>query len=359
MAVPIEGFSVVAQLNRIQHLLENGSIQPPNSNALSDEHLWKCGFMAKGDAQRFMENLAKLGLNVAQGPDSDVVLATEFDRSVEPYCEWLRLAQWEKAVIAWKEGTQPKSVTARPGWDPKVGSGLVLHDPSTMHFLQFLRLENNVEVFLNKKTGQEVFIGRTTTPVDALFKTASEIVKKQFVSPGEPALHGASADDIARAAEMLRRVITECPDWWNAQWFYGKSQIALGHYETAYTAFHHAYRVEKNAEPILRELSGVCLELQRFDEAVQIGQAAVALDPSNAELLGNLSVALVLDGRLVPARKAIDAALKIAADDRINQTIARVLGEIETGNRELPKSLREFSQPVPAKKKSFFHRFWK
>src|SRR5688500_11324603 len=129
MAVPIEGFSVVARIERIQRLLDDGAVQPPNATALSDAHVWKCSFMAKSDAEKFLQTLAKLGLNVSQGPDSDVVLATEFDRSVEPYCEWLRLAVWEKAVIGWKEGTRPETITARPGWDPKVGSGLTFHDP--------------------------------------------------------------------------------------------------------------------------------------------------------------------------------------------------------------------------------------
>jgi tetratricopeptide (TPR) repeat protein len=359
MAVPIEGFSVVALVDRIQRLFDDGTVQPPNATALSDTHLWKCSFMARSDAEKFLQTLAKLGLNVSQGPDSDVVLATEFDRSVEPYCEWLRLAVWEKAVIGWKEGTRPETVTARAGWDPKAGSGLTFHDPATMQFLEFLRLENNVEVFRNKKTGQEVYIGRTSTPVDALFRSAAEMVRKHFVNPGEPALTGAAAHEVAQAAGMLEKVIAEAPDWWNAQWFYGKSQMILGNYQAAYEAFRRAYRVEKNVEAVFRELAGACLELQRFDEAVEIAQAAVTLDPSNAETLGNLAVSFLLAGQLVPARKTIDAANKINPDDRINQAISRVLREVETGSREQPKSLRDLTKPARPKGGSLFKRFWK
>ncbi len=239
--------------------------------------------MAEADAQKFLRTLEKLGLNVSQGPDSDVVLATEFDRSVEPYCEWLRTGVWDKAVIAWKEGTRPETVTAREGWDPKVGSGLEFHDPSSMQFLEFLRLENNVEVFLNKKTGKEVYIGRTSTSVDALFTIASKIVRKHFVTAGEPSLSGRSFAEVSEAAAMLEKVLSEVPDWWNAQWFYGKSQVALGNYEAAYKAFQHAYQHEKNVEVILRELAGVCLELQRFDEAVTVAEAALALGSLGAK----------------------------------------------------------------------------
>jgi tetratricopeptide (TPR) repeat protein len=359
MAVPIEGYSVVAQLARIQRLLDDGSVKIPNSTALSDTHIWKCSFMAQDDARKFLQTLEKLGLNGSRGPDSDVVLVNEFDRSVEPYCEWLKTAVWEKAVIAWKEGTRPETVTAREGWDPKVGSGLVFHDRSSMHFLEFLRLENNVEVFRNRKTGQEVYIGRTSTPVDALFRTAAEVIRKHFVNPGAPSLSGTVATEVSQAASMLKKVIADAPDWWNAQWFFGKSQMALGNYDEAYEAFRRAYRIEKNVEPILRELAGACLELRRFDEAVEVAQATVVLDPGNAELLGNLAVAFLLAGQLVPARKAIDAATKIDPNDRINLTISRVLREIETGRREQPQSLRDLTNPAPPKRWSMFKRFWK
>ena len=310
--------------------------------------------MAHADAQKFVKSLEEIGLNASQGPDSDVVIATEFDRSVEPYCEWLRTGVWDKAVIAWKEGTNPETVTVREGWDPKVGSGLEFHDPSSMQFLEFLRLEDNIEVFLNKKTGKEVYIGRSSTPVNALFATASEVIRKHFVTAGEPSLSGSEATEVSEAARILEQVLSEVPEWWNAQWFYGKSQIALGNYESAYKAFKSAYQLENGVEAILRELAGVCLELKKFEEAVSVGEAALALDPANAELLGNLAVAFILAGRTKDARKALEAASKIDPEDRINQTISRVLSEIEDGRRELPESLSDLSKPAKHKKRSLF-----
>jgi hypothetical protein len=125
MAIPIEGYSIVAQTARIQRLLDDHAFAIPNSTALGDDHIWSCSFMAQVDAEKFLQILADLGLNVSQGPDSDVVLVNEFDRSIDPYCEWLATGAWEKAVIAWKAGTRPESVVAREGWDPQVGSGLV------------------------------------------------------------------------------------------------------------------------------------------------------------------------------------------------------------------------------------------
>jgi hypothetical protein len=308
--------------------------------------------MAEADARKFLRTLEKHGLNVSQGPDSDAVLISEFDRAIDPYCEWLRSGTWDKAIIAWKEGTRPETVTAREGWDPKVGSGLVLHDPSSMHYLEFVRLEDNVEVFLNKKTGKEVYIGRTSTPVDSMFTIASKVIQKHFVSAGAPILTDGPAEQVSEAAEMLEKVLAEVPDWWNAQWFYGKSQLALGNYEAA-------YQLEKSVEIIPRELAGVCLELGRFDESVVVGEAALALDPTNVELLGNLSLSYLLAGQFEHARKALDAAIKIDPEDSVSKTISRILSEIVEGRREQPKSLADFLKPGKPKKRRFFKLLWK
>jgi hypothetical protein len=48
-------------------------------------------------------------------------------------------------------------------------------------------------------------------------------------------------------------------------------------------------------------------------------------------LLGNLSLSYLLAGRIEHARRAIDAAIRIAPDDSINQTISRILSEITEG----------------------------
>lgn len=358
MALPIEGFSVVAQKARIKRLLENQAFAIPNSTALSDDHIWKCSFMAHVDAKKFLQTLEDLGLNVSQGPDSDAVLVNEFDHSIDPYCEWLTTAAWQKAVIGWRTGTRPESVVAREGWDPKVGSGLVFHDSTTMKHLQFLRLEDNVEVFLDKWTGREVYMGRTSTPVDAIFMTATAVIREHFVTAGEPPLTGSAAAEVSKATEMLHKVVSDVPDWWNAQWFYGKGLLALGNRELAYQAFHRAYEKEKSVEMIPRELAGVCLELRRFDEAVEVAEQAVVLDPDNAELIGNLSLAYLMARRYEEARKSMEAAIRIAPGDNINQTVSQILCEISEGRRAAPESLADLSKPANAVTGVVFDKPW-
>jgi tetratricopeptide (TPR) repeat protein len=358
MAVPIEGFSVVAQKDRIKPFLDSGTVEAPNATALCDKEIWRCCFMEETDAVKFMETLSALGLNVSQGPDSDVVLVSELDRSVSPYCEWLVTGNWEKAVIAWKAGTRPDSVSAREGWDPKVGSGLVFYDRKSQDGLEFLRLQGNIEVYLNKETGKEVYLARTSAPVEALFKTAGKVITEHLVTAGEKPLSGDVAKQVSEAVKMLERVVAVCPDSWKVHWCLGKGEMALGDYEIAYQSLRRAYELERNAETVPRELAGVCLQLGKFDEAVDIAENATSLDPSNTGLIGNLALAYLLAGRTEEARRAISAALKIDGNDEINKLLFQFITEVAEGSRARPHSLAALSLTRTKPKKRFW-QFWK
>jgi len=356
MAIVIEGYCVVAKYEAIKELLEDGSVTAPNSREVTDKEIWRCGFMTEADANKFCNKLEEQGLNTSKGLNTDVVITNEFNRSIEPYCEWLELGDWDKAVIAWKAGAKPTTVFAHEGWDPSKGSGLEFYDTERQDDLKFLREEDNVEVYLNKKTGEEVYIGRTSPSLDRMFTSATEVVGKYFVTAGEKILTGDPAKQVRDAAEILEKLIEENPDWWNAQWYYGKSQIALGNYEGAYAAFQNAYRVEKETEAILRELGGVCLELGKFEEAVSVAEKALVLEADSPELLGNLALCFLLAARLVDSRKAIDFALKISPGDTVNHTVEKILSEIESGDRPQPTSLKEVMTPLPKKEVSFLKR---
>jgi tetratricopeptide (TPR) repeat protein len=261
-------------------------------------------------------------------------------------------------VIAWKAGTRPESVTAHEGWDPKVGSGFYFHDANAHDNLEFLRLQDNVEVYMNKETGKEMYIGRTSTPVEALFKTASQIIGRHFVTAGEKPVCGKAAEDVASAIKMLDKVLAAVPDSWNAHWFHGKGQMAIGNFELAYQSLQHAYELEKNAEVVPRELAGVCLELGKFDEAVRVSENAAVLKPDDAGVLGNLALVYLLAGRIDEAQKSIAAAIKIAKNDKINNYLSQVIHEVAEGKRPRPLTLAELSSMQTTPKRKFWE-FWK
>lgn len=341
MAITIEGYSVVVKKDLMIPLLESETVVPFNRMYLADDDYWRCSFMAESDAQEFARKLESAGLNVSKGPDPDGILVSEFHLEIHPYCEWFQVARWEKAVIGWKAGTRPDSIVAREGFDPKVGSGLHFHDPNQMENLEFVRLDGNVEVYLNKETGEEVFLGRTETPLDALFTEATETIRKHFRTAGEPVVIGEAAKEVAEAKEQLLRILKESPDAWRVHFFLGKGQIALGDLENAYSSFQRAMELEKNVEWIPRELGGVCLELGKFDEAIGIANHAASLEPDNPETLGNVGLTFLMAGRVPEAQKTIASALKIRPTDKINQKLERLIEEVASGQRPQPKSMAD------------------
>ena len=356
VAIVVEGFTVVVRLDRIQGKLTHPTFELPNATALFDDHLWRCAFMAEGDARSFLNYLGKLGMKVEPGPDCEAVLVDEFELAEERPCEWLNLAKWEKAVIAWRAGTEPEKVVASEGWDPKKGSGLTRENLSEMGHLEFLGEENGVETYLNKKTGKKVYSSRTKSPSDTIFERASKIILANFVDPGGKSVSGESYDAVSKAASELEQVLSLEPARWNVLWFHGKAMLALGKTDEAYRSFSKAREAEPNVEAIYRELAGVCLELRKFDEGVAAAERAVALNPQDAGLVGNLALAQFLAGRLSDAKRSSARALEIDAGDKINLHVRKLIDEVASGRRPQPESLADLRKPAKPKKPSW--KFW-
>ncbi len=360
MSITIEGFSVVAKRELVQPFLDDDRIVPPNRMFLGDDDIWRCSFMSNDDAGAFIKKLEVLGLNGTNGPNPDIVLVNEFNQEVYPYCEWLELGNYQKAIVAWKAGSDPEKLVAHEGFDPAVGSGLLFRDKTNLHDLEFLRVEGNIEVYLDKQSGDEVYLGRTRTP-EALFQAACEAIRPHFKIPGEPPVTGEAADTVNLAVADLEKLIADYPEFSQAMFFCGKGYIALGQYGAAYRHFSKGYELEPKVEGYARELGGVCLELGKFDEAVVIGEKAAALKPDDCETLGNLSIIYLMAQRIEAARKSIQSALKIAPDDNVNLNLNALIESVASGQRDQPKSMKDIrgggQEPSTGNKR--FWEFWK
>ena len=361
MSITIEGFSVVVKRELVQPFLDDDRIVPPNRMFLGDNDIWRCSFMSNDDAGAFVKKLEALGLNGTNGPNPDLVLVNEFNQDVYPYCEWLELGNYQKAIVAWKAGSDPEKLVAHEGFDPAVGSGLLFRDKTNLHDLEFLRVEGNIEVYLDKRSGDEVFLGRTRTP-EVLFQTACEAIRPHFKIPGDPPVASEEADAVNLAIADLEKLITDYPEFSQAMFFCGKGYIALGQYGSAYRHFAKGYELEPQVEGYARELGGVCLELGKFDEAVVVGEKAAALKPDDCETLGNLSIIYLMARRIDAARKAIKSALKIAPEDNVNQNLYALIESVANGQRAQPTSMKDIrggdKQPERSKNQPIKKRFW-
>ncbi len=350
MAIAIEGYSVVGRKDHIDDIYPGGvealTASAPNSTVLADDHLWRCSFMAMSDALRLMRRLTDAGFEVAQGPDSDFVIINEFDLCIEPYCEWLQVKQWNKGVMAWLTGTVPKTLIAREGWTPEIGSGLVFAESSNNPNLKFLRVEGNLEVYFDKAQGSEVYIGRTHFDPDTVFRVSADVIRKHMINPGHPPVSGEIAVSVRKAVSDLETLGREYADSWQLHFCIGKGKHAIGDLDGALISLRRTYELEKDTESVPREYAGICLELGYADEAVQVGEKAAALKPDNSETLGNLACAYLFAGRLVEANTTIDSALKLDANDSVNQLLRRMIEDVASGRRPQPKRLSDLTRVV-------------
>lgn len=356
MAVVIEAYTIVVRLDCIQGRLSHPTFEIPNSTALFDDHLWRCAFMAEGDARSFLNYLGKLGMKVEPGPDCEAVLVDEFELDGQPACPWLSVAKWDKSAIAWRTGTEPKSVIAREGWNPSEGSGLTREAVGNTDHLELLGEKDGVETYLNKNTGKKVYASRTQSPAEAMFDRAAKVIQANLVNPGGRPATGETAESVSKAVAELGHLLSLDPTRWNVLWLHGKGLMALGRLEEAYESLHKAYDSERNVEAVPRELAGICLELGKFEEAVAVAEQATLLSPEDAGSLGNLAIAQLLAGKVLEAKRSSASALEVDPDDKINLQMRRLILEVANGDRPQPQSLRELTQPA-ARKKPFW-KFW-
>lgn len=354
MAIAIEGFSVVALKDRIDENFDGGldafAKFIPNNTALADNHLWRCSFMVLPDAVHFLEQLQQAGFNTDEGPDPDLVLVNEFDLTVEPYCEWLQVAQWDRGVIAWREGTTPEQVVAREGWSPEQGSGMSYVKDGDLDEMEFLRTEDGIHVYFDKQRGREVYVGRTQPDPDVIFKTAAGVIREHGCFDEKDArLRAGSEEAIRQAIDDLERLAPQHPQSWRIPFFVGKGWQALSDFEQAYRAFRRAFELEHETESVLRELAGTCLELGNGQEAVIVAQKAAALSPDNPATLGNLACAYLISGRIAEAITTINAALKLQPDDTVNLRLLAVIQEVAKGGRPQPVRIGDLRQPATSK----------
>ena len=352
MAIAIEAYSIVALKERIEDNYDGGlpafATLVSNGTCLADDDLWRCSFMVPEDASLFLQQANQGGLNTSQGPDPDLVVVCEHDLSVVPYCEWLQVAQWQKGVIAWREGATPDSVVARDGWSPEHGSGLNYQTSDDPENLEFRRIENGAYVYFDKKQGREVCVVRSSPDHSAIFQSAARVVEDYGDRDERPLARKATLTQVRAALHQLDSLASVFPNWWPVFYFIGKGRLAIGESERAYQAFHRAFELDQQTEEILVNLEGVCLELGKRDEAVQVAQKAASLQPDNPQFLGHLACAYLIAGKIPQAEATINAALKLTAEASFCEHLDHIktlINEVVTGRRDQPECLRDLRKP--------------
>ncbi len=183
MAVLVEAFSVIVRRDAIDQKLWGGWAEfvglVPNQTLCYDKELARVGFMAPRDVQAFIEQLQQGGLTFEnEGKAQDMAVVDQLHGSSLPV-DWLEIARipfgeaGEVAACWLYEGPRTAGGIDMPasefllvtpeGWSYEqslsadykfVPNGQVEQE------LEFLRNEDCVDVYMDRSTGREVFVGR-------------------------------------------------------------------------------------------------------------------------------------------------------------------------------------------------------
>jgi tetratricopeptide (TPR) repeat protein len=353
MAILIEAFSVVVRNSTIAAKYPGGRAgyerDCPNATYCSDDHLSRIGFMMQRDAEVFVAQLAAKGFTPSRNQAADdVTLVSQSEGPLQP-CGWLELGQYQGVRIAWMAGSDVGDLHAPPGWSLERPLQWMSAEEARRR-LEFVRSQDDLDVYRDKATGQELYVGRTASASEAnasrhddLYKEACALIEGLIVIHGEAPgkLDPGSRQRLEDAVPLFGEVVAINPGNWAAMWLLGKTYQRLGDYERALPWFSRAHRVNPDHPDMAREASIAAMEVGRPEEAVPFCDRALAAKPDDPGLRANLALALLFSGRPGEAQAVAGEALRRDPADEITAQIVRIIDEVLSGARPCPHHSRD------------------
>jgi len=174
MAVLIEAISIIMRRETIDKKYPgawNAFVEnTPNQTLCADDKIARLGFMSPFDVESFIKGLEKIGFKyVVNGQASEVAVIDQIKGFMTP-CDWLdaghvKIDNGKYEVAACKlKGCLSKFIIYPNGWEYNKSLSREYGFIPSGHLeksLKYLRHENGSDVYFNKLTDGEVYIGRT------------------------------------------------------------------------------------------------------------------------------------------------------------------------------------------------------
>jgi len=174
MAVLIEGISVVIRADALLKKFSGGwdgfELIVPNQTLCTDNELVRVGFMTPQDVESFIRKLQRAGLEfMRSGEAIDIAVADQM-RGVTSKCSWLGFGHVNmngngpRVAACRLVGSHAMEVVTPPDWNFEGSLSSSFGFVPSEHAekgLKYLRHEDGVDVYLNPRTGKEVYVGRT------------------------------------------------------------------------------------------------------------------------------------------------------------------------------------------------------
>jgi tetratricopeptide (TPR) repeat protein len=345
MAVLVEALSVIVRRESVNKLFKGGwqefLHQVPNGTLCYDQDLARIGFMKPVDVEAYISSLEAGGL-VFQNDEQaiDFTVVDQIMGSTIP-TSWLELHR----VVLFKENINilvcclsghdmgkiavpdnweyGDSISAKPGFIPNN----LIDDK-----VKFLRREKGLDVYMDLRSGQELFMGRPIikgTSAPALF-TQLEAIFHEVWSIEEQIQSLNTEDELAplfyRLNDELLPVVQEIINGNGQQMAFAYFNVGtifrlLKRPIEAEGAFRKANELQPRKINTLNELVRCLGEQNKHVEALSFAREAVKAEPINEGAWGNLAMCLIMCGERDEARKVIDYAVELEPQNKKNSYI--------------------------------------
>jgi hypothetical protein len=173
MAVLIEAISVIIRRmdihNRYPGAWDQFAADCPNRTLCADEHIARVGFMTPLDAKDFVGRLVDLGfVHLTNGEAVDIAVVDQYACPLAPV-RWLEVGSvtvdGESVAACRLVGDESHILISPDGWTREHslsnGSGFAAPEGEAADRLRFMRHENGQDVFEDRQTGKQYYVGRT------------------------------------------------------------------------------------------------------------------------------------------------------------------------------------------------------
>jgi|GEM_PF-185339 len=346
MAVLIEAISVIVRRAAVEKRFPGGwqgfLRQVPNRTLCSDHDFARVGFMSPADVEAYISTLEAGGLVFRKdGEAVDFAVVDQLRGPTIP-TSWLEFGKLEtdgmKVSACWPAGQSPTKIAFPEGWKyegslsakPGFAAGNTIDDR-----LKFLRRENGIDVYLDLRSGKEVFMGRPDIAGDSepAIKTRLETICHEVLSIETKMQPLQALQDEQGLAPLFHRLNDELlPAVQQIAGDTGK-KVAFAHFtlglilrilhrqKDAVRAFRKANEIQPGVINTLRELVRCLGELKKHREALTFAREATEAGPVDSGAWGNLAMCLIQCGEREEARKAIDYAIELDPKDPLNRYI--------------------------------------
>jgi hypothetical protein len=346
VAVLVEAFSVVVRRDAIGERFAGGwhgfLDQVPNRTLCSAPELARVGFMSPADVEAYTSTLEAGGLLLRK--DGKAVDFTVVDQLRGPTLPtpWLEFGKIEtggmKISACWRARQSPKQIAVPDGWkyEGSLSAQPEFADETTNHDrLKFIRRKDGLDLYMDLSAGKEVFIRRPNIVGDSepAISTRLETICHEVRDIDVKIQPLRAAQDERGLEPLFYRLNTELLPAVQQIVGGGGKHLAFAHFtlglilrllhrrEEAERAFRKANELQPGVINTLLELVRCVGEQDKHFEALTFAREAVRLGPVDAGAWGNLAMCLISCGEREEARKAIEHAIELDPQDRINRYV--------------------------------------